>query len=173
MTIDDQKIPLFNSTTHGQILLSEVITLIKDFLEEEPDSEYSLIIGTDSQEKAGNSNGKKIINLVTAVVVHRKGFGGKYFWLRQAPTTVHTLREKIYAETLSSLNFATFFVPLLKKTLNGNTPKYFLEIHVDVGEHGATREMIKEIVGMVTGNGFVAKTKPYAYGASYIADKHT
>jgi len=26
---------------------------------------------------------------------------------------------------------------------------------------------------MVTGNGFVAKTKPDAYGASYVADKHT
>ena len=48
-----------------------------------------------------------------------------------------------------------------------------MEIHVDVGEHGDTREMIKDVVGMVTGNGFVAKTKPYAYAASYVADKHT
>ena len=62
---------------------------------------------------------------------------------------------------------------LFRKSLNGNSPKYNLEIHVDVGEHGDTREMIKEIVGMVTGNGFVAKTKPDAYAASYVADKHT
>ena len=33
--------------------------------------------------------------------------------------------------------------------------------------------MIKEVVGIVTGNGYVAKTKPEAYGASYVADKHT
>jgi len=31
---------------------------------------------------------------------------------------------------------------------------------------------IKEVVGMVTGNGFVAKTKPDAWGASTVADKH-
>ena len=52
-------------------------------------------------------------------------------------------------------------------------PDYNLEIHIDVGEHGDTRDMIKEVVGMVTGNGYVAKTKPEAYGASYVADKHT
>jgi len=42
-----------------------------------------------------------------------------------------------------------------------------------VGEVGPTREMIKEVVGMVTGSGFVAKTKPEAYGAAVVADKHT
>lgn len=72
-----------------------------------------------------------------------------------------------------SLNFASIFVPLFKKSLNGHSPNYNLEIHVDVGEHGDTRTMIKEVVGMVTGNGFVAKTKPHAYAASYVADKHT
>ncbi|OGH30159.1 MAG: hypothetical protein A3F30_00705 [Candidatus Levybacteria bacterium RIFCSPHIGHO2_12_FULL_37_12] len=74
---------------------------------------------------------------------------------------------------MSSLNFASTFVPLLKKDLNGAMPDYNLEIHIDVGEHGDTRDMIKEVVGMVTGNGYVAKTKPEAYGASYVADKHT
>jgi predicted RNase H-related nuclease YkuK (DUF458 family) len=33
--------------------------------------------------------------------------------------------------------------------------------------------MIKEVVGMVTGNGFKARTKPESYGASNVADKHT
>lgn len=163
----------FHSTTHGTLSLEETIDLIKTFLEEKPDHEYSLVIGTDSQEKIDNLNGKRLMNLITAVVVHRKGFGGKYFWQSHKVLGVHTLREKVYAETLTSLEFATIFVPRLKKSLNGYSPKYNLEIHVDVGEHGATREMIKEVVGMVTGNGFVAKTKPDAYGASCVADKHT
>jgi len=110
---------------------------------------------------------------VTAILIHRKGFGGKYFWRKQEQKGIHSLREKIYAETMISLTFASIFVPLFKKTLNGSTPNYNLEIHVDVGEHGDTRNMIKEVVGLVTGNGFVAKTKPDAYAASYVADKHT
>lgn len=163
---------LLNSLTHGEIKIKESILFIKSFLEEKPAAEYSLVIGTDSHERENNGN-SKTINLVTAVLVHRKGFGGKYFWRRKSVSGIHNLREKIYAETLESLNFALFFVPLLRKELNGNSPLYNLEIHIDVGEHGDTRDMIKEVVGMVTGNGFIAKTKPYAYGASYVADKHT
>ena len=167
---------LFQSQTHGALGIDDIINTIKNFLEEDPESQYSLVIGTDSHEKISekkSSNGTRDINLVTAVLIHRKGFGGKYFWLRREVPNIHNLREKIYTETMASLNFATFFVPLFRKNLNGHSPKYDLEIHVDVGEHGDTREMIKEIVGMVTGNGFVAKTKPEAYAASYVADKHT
>ena len=163
---------LLNSLTHGEIKVTESVQLIKNFLEERPSAQYSLVIGTDSHERAANDN-FKIINLVTAVLVHRKGYGGKYFWKRKNVPNIHNLREKIYAETLESLNFALFFVPLLRKELNGNSPFYNLEIHIDVGEHGDSRDMIKEVVGMVTGNGFVAKTKPQAYGATYVADKHT
>jgi len=161
-----------NSLTHGRIKIEESIRLIKNFLEERPSAEYSLVIGTDSHEKENNGS-SKTINLVTAVLVHRRGYGGKYFWKRKNMSNIHTLREKIYAETLESLSFALSFVPMLRRELNGNSPFYNLEIHIDVGEHGDTRDMIKEVVGMVTGNGFVAKTKPHAYGASYVADKHT
>jgi len=157
-----------------EINQSAVIDTIKQFLEEEPDASYSLVIGTDSHEIKGAPEGKpKTINVVTAIVVHRKGFGGRYFWRRKNVGNIYTLRDKIYAETLESLEFARTFVPILKKQLNGKLPDYNLEIHVDVGQYGDTREMIKEVVGMVTGHGFVAKTKPYSYAASYVADKHT
>lgn len=168
----DTQNKLLNSLTHGEININESVKLIKNFLEERPTSEYSLVIGTDSHEKTTEGN-SKTINLVTAVLVHRKGYGGKYFWRRRNLSNIHSLREKIYAETLESLNFALFYVPLLRRELNGHSPLYNLEIHIDVGDHGDTRDMIKEVVGMVTGNGFVAKTKPQAYGASYVADKHT
>ena len=157
----------------GLISLNDVLTKIKHFLEEDPKATYSLVIGTDSHEKTGDDQNRKAINLVTAIVVHRKGFGGRYFWKRKEVSNIHTLRDKIYAETLESLDFARMFVPILKKGLNGTLTEYDLEIHVDVGERGETREMIKEVVGMVTGNGFVAKTKPHSYAASYVADKHT
>ena len=163
----------FESITHGQLTTEKVLQVIKDFLEEYPQSEYSLVIGTDSHEINGSSLKNRKINLVTAVLVHRRGFGGKYFWIRRSVSNIHSLREKIYAETMGSLDFAAIFVPLLKKKLNGHSPNYNLEIHIDVGEHGDTRDMIKEVVGMVTGYGFIAKTKPDAYGASYVADKHT
>src|SRR3990172_11457024 len=134
MEISPTKNGLYQSITHGQLKIDDVIDYIKYFLEEDPDAEYSLVIGTDSHEKAGAKNGVKSISLVTAILVHRKGTGGTYFWKRFTAGNIHSLREKIYAETMGSLDFASTFVPLLKKTLNGKMPSYNLEIHIDVGE---------------------------------------
>ncbi len=50
---------------------------------------------------------------------------------------------------------------------------YNVEIHVDVGNNGPTRSLIKEIVGMIEGMGFVAKVKPDSFGASRVAHRHT
>lgn len=171
--IDVEVDAVFESITYGKLSLGEVLLAIKSFLEENIEAEYSLVIGTDSHERLDSERKKKLIRPITAIVVYRKGFGGRYFWQKCSLQEVHSLREKIYAETIASLRFATTFVPSLKRSLNGKSPNYNLEIHVDVGEHGDTRDMIKEIVGMVTGSGFVAKTKPHAYGATYVADKHT
>lgn len=163
----------FESTTQGILTTDEVLDSIKSFISDKPNAKYSMVIGTDSHETVYSSLKIRNIRLVTAVLVHRIGFGGKYFWIKKYQNNIYSLREKIYAETLTSLEFARMFVPLLQENLDGQNADYNLEIHIDVGEHGDTRDMIKEVVGMVTGSGYVAKTKPEAYGASYVADKHT
>ncbi len=162
----------FESTTLGTLTTEDVLKTIRAFIKDKPHAKYSMVIGSDSHEIAGSKLENRTIKVVTAILVHRVGFGGKYFWLKKNTSNIHSLREKIYAETLQSIEFAGMFVPLLKDSLDQSVD-YNLEIHIDVGEHGDTREMIKEVVGMVTGSGYVAKTKPEAYGASYVADKHT
>ena len=156
--------------TKGKLSFSQTIKEVAHFIQEAPEEYYRLVIGTDSQDKS--SNGEKKLDFVTAIVVHRSGKGGRYFWQKNKKDKIQTLRDKIYAETLISIETAKVVVPQLKTTLNGNG-KYELEIHIDVGEAGPTREMIKEITGIVRGNGFTPKTKPEAYGASSVADKHT
>ena len=150
--------------------MEKVISEIEDFINEEPRSFYRLVIGSDSQTKA--INGKSEINFVTAIVVHRRGRGARYFWKKEKKyVKVPVLRDKIYTETTMSLEIAEEFVPELRKRIS--PAKYDLEIHIDVGPLGPTREMIREVVGMVNGNGYVAKTKPESWGASSVADKHT
>lgn len=163
----------FNSFTDGKVSLLEVTQKIKSFIQDEPKSTYSLVVGSDSHERQ-EQEGKPSIQVVTAIVVHRVGFGGRYFWYRSGKQRVHSLREKIYLETLQSLDIARVFVPMIEYELDGLLhANYSLEIHVDVGQYGDTRDMIREVVGMVTGYGFVARTKPYSFAASYVADKHT
>lgn len=145
-----------------------MVEAIADFVEEEPDSLYRLIIGTDSQ--ARRKNGKAEIDYVTAVVAHRIGRGARYYWRKEKKNKIPVLRDKIYTETLMSLDVAQEIVPCLREAISPT--KYDFEIHIDVGPLGPTRDMIKEVVGMVNGSGFEAKTKPESWGASSVADKH-
>jgi uncharacterized protein len=152
------------------VLLSEkeLVSNIAIFVDEDPSGYYLLVIGTDSQTK--NTNGEAEIDFVTAVIIYRKGKGARYFWRKEKHHTNPVLRDKIYRETLMSLDVAHRIVPKIRKLISPG--KYDFEIHIDVGPLGPTREMIREVVGMVQGNGFVAKTKPYSWGASSVADKH-
>lgn len=160
---------LFNSPSRGKLSVTGMMLEISSFVESDPKSSYRLVIGTDSQLK--RMNGKAECDYVTAVVIHRIGHGARFFWRKKRIRTSLDLRDKIYKETMQSIELAQKLVPDIKTYMNGSS--YRLEIHIDVGSVGPTREMIKEVSGMVTGNGFVAKTKPYSWGASSVADKYT
>lgn len=158
----------YHSPTKGTMTISSVVREIGEFVDESPESFYSLVIGTDSQTRS--MNGESEIDYVTAIVIYRRGKGARYFWKRDRQKKPKMLRDKIYTETLMSLDVAQKLVPEIRKLISPS--KYDLEIHIDVGPLGQTREMIREVVGMVSGNGFVAKTKPDSWGASSVADKH-
>lgn len=160
---------VFKTGSGDPLIVSDIVETIKTFIEEDPEADYVLTIGTDSESKK-NGGKDKVLELITVIVIHRKGFGGKFFWKKKHTPNAHSLQEKIYSEVLLSLETAHLLVPKLKIKLNGSS-HYDLEIHVDVGENGKTREMIKEVTGMVTGSGFIARTKPFSYAASNIADK--
>ncbi len=143
----------------------QVSQTIVDFMKEDRSREYKITIGTDS---AKDSNDEA--DFVTAIVIHRVGNGARYFWRRIAgETKFHTLRDRITREVLISLEVAQDFLAELSKF---NAPKYDFEIHLDIGQNGATKVMIQELVGMVRAHNFEARTKPDSYAATNVADKH-
>jgi len=160
---------IFHSPTKGQRTLEQVAEDIIEFINLEPNRNYRLVFGTDSEGKAD-------AEIVTAIVIHRLGSGGKYFWLRKPKTHFHTLRERIYAEVESSIKiFQNFYEIFQEKTLLAQIDPNIIkiEIHVDIGENGETATMLKEITGMVKAYNLNVKTKPNAYAASCVADTHT
>jgi len=159
----------FYSPSKGLLSTGYMIQEISEFVKSEPFDYYRLVIGTDSQLKRVNSHSE--CDFVTAIVIHRMGRGARYFWHKEKINKPFVLRDKIYAETMKSLEIAHELVPDLRAAIS--PAKYDLEIHIDVGALGPTRQMIREVVGMVTGNGFIAKTKPESWAASTVADRYT
>lgn len=143
----------------------EVSSQITEFIKDDPEKSYKVIIGTDSQALEGRE-----ADFVTAIVVHREGSGGRYFWRRIKNEKFHTMRDRIIHEVVTSLDVAKSILKKLKKGLTDT--EWGFEIHVDVGKNGPSRELIQEVVGMVRSNNFEARTKPESYAASSVADRH-
>lgn len=153
----------FSSPTFGSLTFEEVFRNLIEYIEEEPHHRYNLIIGTDSLLSTETV-------FVSAIVIHRVGHGGRYFYRKFSHRKLESLRHRIFYETSLSIDLAG----LLREKLSKNGfSKLPVEIHMDVGNNGNTKEIIREVVGMVTGSGYAAIIKPDAYGATKVADRHS
>ncbi len=156
----------FISPTQGRLTLEETFSSIIKYVKEAPQYQYKLVVGTDSQSAEGR------VQFVTAIIVYRVGKGGRFFYRRTREPRSRSLRQRIYYETAKSLDVASKITHMLAETEH-LVEEMDVEIHLDVGRHGSTSQMVKEVVGMVTGSGYGAKIKPDSYGASKVADKYT
>lgn len=156
----------FVSPTFGKMTLDSACQSIFDYMQEEPKRRYSIIIGTDS-------DGYGEVTFVTALMVHRIGRGGRCFIAKTKVQNIVDLRQKIYQEATLSLDITQLVVKKLKQFLSEEYLQKGLEIHVDIGENGPTRDMIKEVTGMVKGSGYTVRIKPESYCASCVADRYT
>lgn len=154
---------LFHSPTRGPLTYDRLVSDLLDYVAEQPDAQYKLIVGTDSHTRTD-------LCFVTAIVVHRLGKGARYYYRKRRQARIRSLRQRIFYETAISLTLAERLAGSLAqsgaRTLN-------VEIHLDVGEHGETKDLIRDVVGMVVGSGFHAEIKPNSYGASKVADRYT
>lgn len=153
----------FISPTHGKLSFDRMFKHIVVYMQEEPTESYHVIIGTDSL--LGDDT-----CFVTAVIVHRVGHGGRYFYHKFRNRKIESLRQRILYETSLSLETASQVSAQLAKNGYSELP---VEIHLDVGDRGETKRIIREVVGMVQGSGYAAITKPDSYGASKVADRET
>lgn len=153
------------SPTKGRMTFDAMIADMFDYITGLPSSSYRVIIGSDSQVFKGSTC------FITAVIVHRRGKGARYFYRKKSHRRIKSLRQKIFFETALSLELGGMVAEQFSKS--GATDEINVEIHIDVGNHGETKNLIREVVGMVTGSGFRARIKPEAFGASSVADRHT
>ena len=153
----------FISPTLGPLPLGDVFKKVVEYVEECEGEKFNLIIGSDSFV------GSETL-FVSAIIIHRVGHGGRYFYRKRRMRKMESMRQRIIYEATMSIELASVVREMLSENGYKKLP---VEIHIDVGENGDTREIIKEVVGMVRGSGYEAVTKPDSYGASKVADRHS
>ncbi len=153
----------FLSPTFGRLSIDELFSNIIEYIGKDPAQTYNLIIGTDSFLTTETV-------FVSAIIIHRVGHGGRYFYKKSLRKKIENMRQRIFYEATLSVELAS--VVMTKLNENG-FKKLPVEIHLDIGANGDTKDIVREVVGMVTGSGYAAKVKPDSYGASKVADRHS
>ena len=170
----------FYNPTKGNLSFEGVIEEMINWMKEKPYKFYDVIVGCDSSSDEEP-------NFPVAVVILRKGEGGRFFlrkvryknkkffnWHQRILEEVLLscdlaleLREKLESSVKNFFQIQSITNPVELKKLDYE----FRYIHADVGAEGATKDMIREVTGLIRGNGFEPKIKPEAFVASVVADR--
>lgn len=161
----------FFSPSKGNLNLDEVIREIFGYMQESPEYQYEVIVGCDSP-----SSDKPFFPI--AIVVLRTGAGGRFFLKKmQYPDSFLKKfvfwKNRILQEVYLSCELALSLRETLEKENKLGLKYQFEYIHADVGEVGKTKEMIKEVVGLIKSNGFEPRIKPQSFAATVVADRYT
>ena len=156
----------------GHIMtFADMADKIVNWIGREPDKNYVLAIGTDSQTYDA-------AKVVLAITLHRLHSGGIFFvrTMYHEPFRKGQLQYKLHTETQVSLDAADLLLEaLLEKDfdITAENSHVHLTVHIDVGNNGPTRDYIRELEGWVRAMGYDCEIKPDSYAASSIADKYS
>lgn len=158
---------VFYNPTQGNLTLDQVMDELVKYIKKNPEKTYEVIVGCDSSSE-------EMPHFPLVVAILKKGEGGRFFLKKVSygNRIFHVWRERILEEVLLSCQFAVHLKEELAIKLAGLNYE-FRYIHADIGANGQTRDMIKELTGLIVGNGFEPKIKPESFVASSVADKYS
>jgi len=152
------------SLTYGEVSFKEMVSIIKAYSVQDPNTEYVIAVGTDSQ----NFNYTKApVTVGIHKIKNKVGKGGIYFFEIKNIKKINNIRQKIFYETNLSIELAL----KLNNTFEESNIPHEIEVHVDVGYNGPTSQYVAEIKGWVKACGFQCVIKPDSYMASSVANR--
>ena len=163
----------FFNSQQKNMSLSDVAENIISFIKANPDRQYRLAVGTDSQVFKNHTC------FATGIHIHRIGLGA---WCCINKTveskSYRNLKEKISKETSITYELTYHLNEMLmdalcELTVNHKNFDCKLEAHIDVGTRGETRKLIREMVGYFEGIGIDTKIKPDSFVASSYANRYS
>jgi len=165
-----QKLNFYNPTV-GNLSFDGVIKEIFSYMQKAPGKFYDIVVGCDSSSE-------EMPAFPVALVVWKVGQGGRFFLTKirykGSEKKFYNFHQRILEEVFLSCELALSFREVIgEKIKNSEVPlNYrFQYIHADIGEQGPTKDMIREVIGLIKSNGFEPKIKPESFAASVVADR--
>ena len=149
---------IFKTPSGEEFTLPEICGLITE------EHNYKVFVGTDSQV---NRKRRKVM-YVTCIVLYKQNKGGRIFLQKDLIRTPNTLRERLSDEVWRTLELCFELKDILP-------PDVEIIVDVDLNKNPKHKsgQYVQELVGMVTGSGFMCRTKPDSWAAMCVADRYS
>ncbi|MFC1687606.1 ribonuclease H-like YkuK family protein [Patescibacteria group bacterium] len=154
------------SPTFGRLSFPAMYDRIQAYIQGTPAEDVRFLIGTDS--KPAHRRNEKI-SYYTVLVVWCVGGGARYFYVQSKGIRTPSFKQRVWNEATLSLAFAQKVQDEFTSHLSSQ-PR--ITVEVDAGLNGQTRDIINQVVGMITGSGFDSNHKPNTV-ACRVADACT
>lgn len=156
---------------------SEVFQHILNFMESDPNGNYKLMFGTDSQVHPSYTR------FITGIVIQRETKGA-WACIRKViiPRKMINLHERISYETTLTEEVVSMFSEEMKEQLIAvilpniyRGASFSIEGHIDIGygRKNKTRIFVSEMVSRMESLGIEPKIKPESFVASSYANRYT
>ena len=147
---------VFKTLDNKDISIDDILSL------RDKNYDYELYVGTDSQ------NHKKIKKVLyaTCIVLYKINNGGRIFLSKSLDCQV-SLRQRLTNEVWKSLEVSFF--------IKEKYPDVPLVVDLDLNKSSKFKSgiYVNELVGMITGQNFKYRIKPFSWAASSVADRFT
>jgi len=155
---------ILRNTLGEEFSLKQMTDKVIEFVKEDKDQLYRLMVGSDSLYRRDETC------FSTVIVVHRVGKGARFFYNKSYVNHDIDIYSKILKETRDSIE-------IMQVIKASNIPEYItkdnMEIHIDAGANGASKKVMDQCLGYAKGMGYNAYLKPDACAATHVADKYT
>jgi uncharacterized protein len=152
----------------GDVTFSDMCNFIRNKIHMDHDMHtFRILIGTDSQTHGSIGSTR----YVTALILHTVGKGANFFIKKQDEPISQSLKQKIWRESLLTLQYASDLEQELADLLHLSNVEF--QVHVDCGVNGPTRELIQDVTGLFLAAGYDVVTKPNSVAASSAADRYS
>ena len=167
----------FQNLQENNLSFEQVFERIVQFMKLNPNGNYRLMVGTDSQVH------RTYTIFITGIVIQNEG-NGVWACIRKViiPRKMTALHERISLELSLTEEIVSLFTVERKNLLieiilpflyQGAT--FTMEGHIDIGagKRNKTSEFVKEMVTRIESMGVEPKIKPNAFVASSYANRYT
>ncbi|MEH7332345.1 ribonuclease H-like YkuK family protein [Neobacillus drentensis] len=167
----------FQNLQENGMSFEQVFERIVEFMKINPNGNYRLMVGTDSQVHRSTTI------FITGIVIQNEGHG-VWACIRKVivPRKMTHLHERISLELSLTEEIVSMFTEDRKNQLISIVLPYLyqgatftIEGHIDIGagKRNKTSEFVKEMVTRIESMGVEPKIKPDAFVASSYANRYT